>query len=155
MHIRLMIAALACFFSCHDCLLAQGETTSAIVGAVVDPTRAALPGATVAIINTETGSKRTAITDSAGRFSFPQLKPGLYTVRVEAEGFEPQGAPSIFAGLGQKQTANFTLKLAAAKGEVTVTSEGPLVNPENPNTATTLSSSALENLPNPGGDLTC
>jgi hypothetical protein len=56
--------------------------------------------------------------------------------------------------LGQRQTVNFTLKLAAAKGEATVTGEAPLVNPENPNTATTLNASALESLPNPGGDMT-
>ncbi|MGA8646710.1 MAG: hypothetical protein WB628_07695, partial [Candidatus Sulfotelmatobacter sp.] len=34
---------------------AQGETTSAIVGQVSDTTRALIPGATVTIINRETG----------------------------------------------------------------------------------------------------
>ncbi len=141
------LISLATFF-------AQGETTSAIVGTVSDPSGAALPRATVTIINTETGSKRGAITDDSGRFNFSQLMPGSYSVKVEAEGFEPQNAPNVPAGLGQKQTVNFTLKLAAARGEVTVSGEVPLVNPENPNTATTLNARALENLPNPGGDLT-
>jgi hypothetical protein len=124
------------------------------VGAVFDPSGAVLPHAVVTVINSETGSKRSAITEEAGRFSFPQLKPGTYTVKVGAAGFEPQTNASVFAGLGQKQTVNFTLKLLAAKGEVTVISEAPLVNPENPNTATTLNAPALENLPNPGADLT-
>jgi Carboxypeptidase regulatory-like domain len=150
----LLIGCLACLACIPAHLLAQGETTSAIVGAVADPSGAALPRATVTIINTETASKRGAMTDGAGRFSFPQLKPGSYTVKVESEGFEPQTAPNVPAGLGQKQTVNFTLKLAAAKGEVTISGEAPLVNPENPNTATTLNARALENLPNPGGDLT-
>jgi hypothetical protein len=108
----------------------------------------------VTIINTDTGSKRSTATDDAGRFSFLQLKPGPYSIRVEAEGFEPQTNPSVFSGLGQKQTASFTLRLAAAKGEVSVTGEPPLVNPENPNTATTLNAPVLENLPNPGADMT-
>ena len=30
-----------------------------------------------------------AKTDEAGRFNFPQLKPGAYAVRIEAQGFEP------------------------------------------------------------------
>src|SRR5579871_3739873 len=132
----------------------QGETTSAIVGSVADPSGAILPGATVTIANTETASKRTAKTDDAGRFSFPQLNPGSYTAKVEAEGFEPQSSPNVFAALGQKQTVNFTLQLAAAKGEVTVGSEAPLVSPDNPNTATTFNASALENLPDPGLDMT-
>jgi hypothetical protein len=51
-------------------------------------------------------------------------------------------------------TVNFTLTLAAAKEALTVSGEAPLVNPDNPNTATTLNAPALENLPNPGGDMT-
>jgi hypothetical protein len=150
----LIIGCLACLASSPGRLFAQGETTSAIVGTVADPSSAALPRATVTIIDTETGSKRGAMTDDAGRFSFPQLKPGSYSVKVQAEGFESQTDPIVSAGLGQKQTVNFTLRLAAAKGEVTISGEAPLLNPDNPNTATTLNARALENLPNPGGDLT-
>src|SRR6516164_11112187 len=139
---ELIVACLACLACLPGRLPAQGETTSGIVGTVTDPSGAALPRATVAIINTETGSKRSLATDDAGRFSFPQLKPGSYTVKVEAEGFEPQTAPNVQAGLGQKQTVNFILKLAAAKGEVTISGEAPLVNPDNPNTATTLNARA-------------
>jgi len=59
--------------------LAQGETTSAIVGQVRDTTNAVVPGASVTIANPETGLKRSAKTDDAGRFNFPQLKPGSYS----------------------------------------------------------------------------
>ncbi len=86
--------------------------------------------------------------------SHTQLKPGLYTVTVEAAGFERRTSEPVSAGLGQKQTVNFSLKLATASGSVEVTGEVPLVNIENPNTATTLSAHALEDLPNPGGDMT-
>jgi hypothetical protein len=134
--------------------LAQGETTSAIVGEVKDATSAVVPGATVTITNHETGLKRSATTDVAGRFNFPQLKPGAYLVKVEAPGFEPQQNNNVIAGLGQKQNADFTLKIARSNEVVEVNSEAPLINPENANTSTTLSATTLENLPNPGGDLT-
>ena len=58
------------------------------------------------------------------------------------------------SGLGQKQTVIFTLKVARSKETVEVSSEAPLINPANANTSTTLNAPALENLPNPGGDLT-
>ena len=134
--------------------LAQGETTSAIVGQVRDTTNAVVPSATVTIANPETGLRRSAQTDDAGRFNFPQLKPGIYLVKAEAQGFEPQQDDNVIAGLGQKQTVDFTLKVARSNETVEVNSEAPLINPGNANTSTTLNTSALEDLPNPGGDLT-
>jgi len=132
---------------------AQGETTSAIVGEVRDGSGALVPGAAVTITNGENGLRRTAKTDGAGRFNFPQLKPGSYMVRAEAPGFAPQ-QDNIFAGLGQKQTVNFSLKVAQSRETVEVNGEALTINTGNANTSTTLSASALENLPNPGGDLT-
>ena len=134
--------------------LAQGETTSAIIGDVRDASSAVVAGATVTITNHETGLKRSAKTDDAGRFSFPQLKPGTYSVIVEARGFEPRQNDSVVAGLGQKQTVDFTLRVARSNETVEVSSEAPIINPENANTSTNLDASTLEDLPNPGGDLT-
>ncbi|MGA9447038.1 MAG: carboxypeptidase regulatory-like domain-containing protein [Candidatus Sulfotelmatobacter sp.] len=133
---------------------AQGETTSAIAGEVMDASDAVVPGAIVAVTNHETGLKRSAYTDNAGRFNFPQLKPGTYSVKVQAEGFEPQQNDNVSSGLGQKQIVNFTLKIARSNEVVEVHSEAPLINPADANTSTTLNAPALEDLPNPGGDLT-
>ena len=132
----------------------QGETTTAIAGQIADQTGAAVAGATVVVAGAGTGLKRTAHTDDSGRFSFPQLKPGTYTVEVESPGFERQRKPAITAGLGQTQTVDFILKVATARDEVIVAGEAPLINTDNANTATTLTSQAIENLPNPGSDLT-
>jgi hypothetical protein len=133
---------------------AQGETTSAIVGQVSDASGAAVPSATVTIHDTGTGLQRTATTDESGRFNFPQLKPGMYTVRVEAQGFEPQQNDAVTSSLGQKQSVDFILKIAQARENIEVSGEAVILSPENANTSTTLSAPALENLPNPGGDLT-
>src|SRR5271155_2473488 len=134
--------------------VAQGETTSAIVGQVRDTTNAVVPGVTVSITNLETGLRRSAKTDDSGRFNFPQLKPGTYSVKAEAQGFEPQQNDNVISGLGQKQTVDFTLRVARSNETVEVSSEAPIINSENANTSTTLNTSALEDLPNPGGDLT-
>ena len=135
-------------------LWAQGETTSAIVGLVNDPAGAAIPHAKITIISIDNGLRRSVMTDDAGRFSFPQLKPGPYSVAVDANGFAPQQNDSVLAGLGQKQSVEFTLQIATANQDVTVTGQAPILNPQNPNTATTINARALENLPNPGGDMT-
>src|SRR6202453_684618 len=132
----------------------QGETTSAIAGSVVDPAGAAIPGATVTVANIENGLKRSVTTDDSGRFSFPQLKPGMYSVKAEADRFEAQQNNSVSARLGQTQTVDFRLNIASASATVLVQEQAPLINPDNPNTSTTLSTRALEDLPNPGGDMT-
>ncbi len=132
----------------------QGETTSAIVGRVTDATHAPLPGALVTVVNAETGLKRTARTDLDGRFDFPQLVPGMYSVQVEASGFETQKTDHVSAGLGQKQTVDFVMKVASVQQAIEVVGAAPLINPENANTSTTLNAPAIENLPNPGGDMT-
>lgn len=152
--LRLVLILAVVLSLSRDQALAQGETTSAIVGQVRDTTNAVVPGATVTIANPKTGLRRSATTDEAGRFNFPQLKPGTYSVKVEAQGFEPRQNDNVVSGLGQKQTVDFTLKVARSNETVEVNSEAPLINPEDANTSTTLSAPALENLPNPGGDLT-
>jgi len=133
---------------------AQGETTSAIEGQVTDASGGVIPGATVTITNRDTGSQRSLKTDDEGRFNFPQLRPGTYSVKVEAAGFDSLQTDNVFSGLGQKQTVNFRMKVAQSQQTVEVTGAPPLINPGNANTATNLNAPALENLPNPGGDLT-
>src|ERR1700730_9170225 len=141
-------------FLLPEATFSQGETTSAIVGQVSDASGAAVPGATVTVTNKETRLRRSASTDDSGRFNFPQLKPGAYSVKVEAEGFEPQQNDAVSSALGQKQTVDFRLKITQSNQTVEVSAEAPILNPENANTLTSLNARALENLPNPGGDLT-
>src|SRR6202451_2375433 len=156
--VRIMIYrvtfAAVCLFLFPAESFAQGETTSAIVGQVTDVTRAGVPGATVTITSRESDARRSVHTDNVGRLNFPQLKPGTYSINVEAAGFEPQRNDAVSAGLGQKQTVDFVLKVAGAKQTVEVSAMPPVIDPGNPNTSTNLDAPALENLPNPGGDLT-
>jgi hypothetical protein len=152
--LRFTLISLAFFPLMSATAWPQGETTSAILGEVKDSTDAVVPGAAVTIRNRETGLKRSAVTDGAGRFNFPQLQPGTYMVQVSAWGFEPQQADEVSSGLGQKQTVNFKLHLAHSNQVVEVNAEAPMLNPSNANTSTTLTAPALEDLPNPGGDMT-
>jgi hypothetical protein len=146
--------AACCFFLFPADTLAQGETTSAIGGRVTDATDAPISGTKVTITNSDTGLQRRVKTDDEGRFNFPQLKPGTYLVSVQAEGFEPRENEKVLAGLGQNETVNYTLKVAHSNQTIEIGDTAPLINPENPNTSTNLNAQALDNLPNPGGDLT-
>lgn len=65
----------------------QAGVTGSILGRVSDATDAAIPGATVTVIDTATGAKRVLKTNDAGEYTLPELPTGPYTVRVEAPGF--------------------------------------------------------------------
>ena len=73
---------------------------------------------------------------------------------MEAQGFQTQQNDNVVSSLGEKQTVSFALNVAQSNQSVEVSGEAPLINPENANTTTTFSEKALEDLPNPGGDLT-
>src|SRR2546428_7220992 len=60
-----------------------------IVGAVTDPSGAAVPNASVNITNTNTGQSRDVKTDSGGRYTITDVQAGNYDVKIAATGFRP------------------------------------------------------------------
>src|SRR5690242_12906008 len=60
-----------------------------VAGAVVDPSGAAIPGATVKIENLNTGFNASATTDAHGGFVFTQVPPHTYHLSVTRNGFKP------------------------------------------------------------------
>src|SRR6516225_1655868 len=65
-----------------------GQANGRILGTITDQSGAVLSGAKVSIIDTQRGLARTLTTDQAGEYNAPNLIPGTYTVRVEAQGFQ-------------------------------------------------------------------
>src|SRR5437899_11973730 len=63
------------------------DVTGTISGAVVDDTDQVLPGATVTLVNEQTRSSRSTVTDGRGEFRFASVYPGHYTVKAELAGF--------------------------------------------------------------------
>ncbi len=70
-------------------LWCQTNTTS-LSGTVTDATGASLPGATVSLSNGATGAVLTTETKSKGEFSFEQVQPGKYVVKVMEAGFSEE-----------------------------------------------------------------
>jgi hypothetical protein len=135
-------------------LVGQSGTSSAISGTVVDPAGEALVNASVTATDVDTKAERAGKTSSEGSFLFPQVNPGTYMVRVEANGFAGQSSRPVAVGVGRTVTLNFTLTLTSATQTVVVDAQQAMVTLGNPNTTTTLESKTIANLPNAGQDLT-
>jgi hypothetical protein len=134
--------------------MAQSGTSSALSGTVVDATDAVLSNAAVTATNVDTKAVRVGQTNGDGRFLFPEVNPGTYTVTVRANGFAEQTSQPTAVGVGRTVTLNFKLFVSSASQSVEVKAEQTLLSLENPNTTTTLEARTIANLPNPGQDLT-
>ena len=77
----------------RDFLAGQGDARFS--GAVIDPSGAFVPNATVVVKNERTGEERTVASNAQGRYVIPSLKPSVYTIRVTVGNF----APLEFTGL--------------------------------------------------------
>jgi len=97
-------------------------------GTVTDSTGAALPNATVTIVNTGTGASRDLQTDAAGRYTAPLLLPGDYDVHVSVTGFQPYERRGLRLAVGQDAALDVKLELGTVSEQVTVAGSAPTID---------------------------
>ncbi len=134
-------------------LPAQTLTSSTVVGTVVDPSGAAVPGATIRIRQPETAAEVNITSGTAGDYRFPFLKPGDYDVTAEAPGLT-SATSHLHLLVGQEQFVTLTLGLASVGQSVDVVADPGLLQTENGNQVTSYSQAFVENTPVNGGDIT-
>lgn len=86
------------------------QETAVIDGVVTDESGGALPGATVTVKNMETGTERTVVTDGSGRYRFPALPPGRYSLKTEIQGFAAEERRDIVLTIGLSARQDFQIK---------------------------------------------
>ncbi|MGB6133182.1 MAG: carboxypeptidase-like regulatory domain-containing protein [Acidobacteriaceae bacterium] len=150
----LPILAVFSLLTMVNSLAAQSGTSSAITGTVADQSGAMIMSARVTATEVNKGTVRSALTSEEGRYLFAQIDPGTWRVSVAAAGFAPVQSQPTTVSVGQTATVSFTLYPARSSEVVQVTTQSPLMALENPNTTTTIAAKTIENLPNPGQDLT-
>jgi len=104
---------------------AQEPGAAMLAGRVVDPSNAGVPGLAVRARNLDIRQTFTATTDHQGNYTFPALRPGRYSICVEAAGFGPYAREGLVLSAGQSATANITLHIRPVSEHVTVTAKAP------------------------------
>jgi len=101
----------------------QGGPQGAIAGVVKDSTGATVPGATVTIVNQDTGvTSRTLTTTDDGTFTANLLPVGNYTVTVSMPGFQTANAPNVIVRVAT--TSNVVITLQVGQISQTINVEG-------------------------------
>jgi len=142
--LRLLAAALLLLTLSHSALT---QVTASITGRVEDASGGGVPDAQVTVTSLETGTARTATTNSQGEYRVPSLSVGRYEVKAEKAGFKVAVQSGIDLVVGQQAAINLSLEVGQVQQQVTVTSEAPIVNTTTASVAGLVTEQAVKDLP--------
>jgi Carboxypeptidase regulatory-like domain len=127
--------------------IAQGTSASSLSGVVVDSDGGAIPGATVIVKNSATGVTVEGVSNASGRFVFPGLDGGTYTVTVSLTGFKTFVATDVRLLASRPGEITARLELGALTETVEVKASSELVQTQSTTVSSTLSTEQLSQLP--------
>ncbi|MBA2341039.1 MAG: carboxypeptidase regulatory-like domain-containing protein, partial [Pyrinomonadaceae bacterium] len=133
-------------------VLAQ-RASGILAGRVVDQQGGIVVGATVTVADAS-GVERTTTTNDDGAYTFTNLAPGRYIVRINQSGFAAYENAEVEITTGKRTELDISLSVALQEEQVTVESQAPLsTDPQNNGGATVLRGKDLESLPEDPDDL--
>ncbi|MBL8215587.1 MAG: TonB-dependent receptor [Bryobacterales bacterium] len=128
------------------------ESRGTLRGRVLDPTGAAVAGARVEVVNTETNVRTASATNAEGNYEAPYLLSGTYRVTVEQSGFKKSTRDGIEVRINDRITLDFTLELGAVGESVTVKGDTVLLETATASVGQVVDSRRITELPIAGGN---
>ena len=125
--------------------LAQSSTAT-LSGTVEDQAGAIVAGANIALVNVAQGSQRLATSNNEGRFVFPSLPPGQYSLTATRAGFAPVEVKNVALNVNDQVALRITLNVGEISQSVEVLEGASLVN-ESAEVATTVDRQFVANMP--------
>jgi len=127
---RILAFGLAlCLIVASSCSTAFAQAISGnLTGTVVDPSGAAVSGATVEAVNAGTGQKITTTTKGFGEYFFGDLPAGTYNVIVSAPNFTTVTVNNVPVDINKTGTRNVQLTIGSSSTTVEVSGSAPPVD---------------------------
>ncbi len=120
--------------------------TGTLFGTVSGPDGAPIPAVRVTLSGS--GAPQAQVADDRGKFRFPGLPPGSYTVEAQPDGFTPVRYPNVIVSVGRNTEIELTLTPTPNFTEVvTITTEPPLLDTRRISTGNAVSQTELEKIP--------
>src|SRR6266508_1245989 len=131
------------------------SVTGNISGSVTDPNGAVVAGASVTLVNDQTKDKRDQVSNDSGRFNFASIQPGVYTLKIEHQGFETLLRTKVVLSANEGLAlGEIALKTGQVSETVTVISEGQVVEKESSDLTARLTSDQIDLISTKGRDIT-
>jgi hypothetical protein len=121
-----------------------------VVGSVVDDSGAAVPGATVTIVNNATQNSRDATTTEDGTYSFTDVAAGTYTLTISAKGFRTSRTNNIEVSINAVTRYDLKLQVGEVAETVTVEASAAVLQTDTADVHVSLGSRQITELPLPG-----
>lgn len=128
--------------------------TATITGIVKDGTGAIIPNAAIKATNTGTQAAFTATSSTDGSYIVRTLPVGLYTVRIEARGFQAWEARELRLQVNEIARVDATLGVASTTDSVTVSAAVVSVDTTSATLRTVVDQKRIEELPLNGRNVT-
>ena len=133
------------------CLLPRLAAAQAIYGTVTgqvaDDSGAAVPGASVSLVNEATGLRLEGVSDETGAYTIRNVTAGPYTLRASLQGFKEFVQTGIPVTPGGIVRVNASLEVGALTESVTVTTEAALLKTDKADVSVDLRPEEVVNLP--------
>jgi len=123
------------------------QDRGSITGTLTDQAGAALSHARITITSVGTQNAVTTESNEFGQYSVPNLPIGLYSAKVEANGFKTWRREGLTLGVSQTLRVDASLEVGATSETVTVTGEASLLQTETPEVGTTINKQQIDQLP--------
>ena len=145
-HRTIVLGWAACVLIPAVAVLAQVQSAT-LTGSITDGTGAAIPAATVAATDIETGVTSTAISTAAGLYRIESLLRGTYRVTVKKDGFKSSIKDDIILHAQDSVVVNFALDVGSVTESVSVTSAGVQLELEDATVSQVIEGAQVENAP--------
>ena len=114
---------------------------------MVDNSGGVLPGVTVTVSNTDTGTTRSVVTNESGLYRATLLPLGAYRVMAELQGFKKFEQVGVTVGAGQTADVNVRLEVGDLNETISVTADAPVVDTAKVDAGRNLNENEVKNLP--------
>ncbi len=125
----------------------NAQALGGMAGTVTDSSGAVITKANVSATNDATSVTSRAVTSSAGTFAITDLLPGVYTVKIEAPGFQGFVSGGVHVDFGVKASVNAVLAPGSTSVNVEVTAAAITLQTSDPEMGTTIEHEVVEELP--------
>ena len=145
--LRLILAGVALLCGAVTAFSQSTAALAQLNGTVQDEKGAVISKATITLREMDTNRAYSATSTDAGLYVIPNVAPGRYELKVASSGFTNYTQTGIALTVGQTATVNVALKVAGVAGELTVTGEGPAIEPTRTEISQVVDRKQIESLP--------